>query len=210
MLRFFLAMASAILLSLPAHAAVFNFAGAVDEAESFSFTQDGIVLTVTSGNFIDPANLILPALPGQTVTRNGNGLGVDRFDIPTPFGTFEGDPPEINGATDLLILSFDRTVRFTSLAFGEVDDDDDFDLALDGVFVLEDINIAASNPFLFGPGFTGTTLAIGADTLGGVFGGGDDFRVLEIEISAVPLPASLPLLLGGLAGFGLLSRKRLG
>lgn len=186
-------------------AATFDLTGKPEStSRAFTDTVDGIGLTVTPARFFDPTNSIIGPGGNDVVTRNANGMGIDRGFL---------DPPELNGATELLLLTFDQEVFFDSLTFGEVDGDDDFDLAIDGTFVLEDVNILASNPFLFSlalPGARGTTLGIGADTFGGIFGGGDDFRVAEISVSAVPLPAGILLLLTGVGGLALVGRRRKG
>ncbi|MEO1611752.1 MAG: hypothetical protein AAFU55_05300, partial [Pseudomonadota bacterium] len=120
----------------------------------------------------------------------------------------EGDPPELNGSlegSEMLLFTFDQEVIFNSVSFGEVDGDDDFDLAIDGIFAFEDVTIAPfNNPFFFTSGERGTTIGIGADTfLGAITGGGDDFRVSSISVTAVPLPATGLLLFAGVGALAL-------
>jgi len=40
------------------------------------------------------------------------------------------------------------------------------------------------------------------------FAGNPDYQIAEIQISAVPVPAALPLLLGALGVFGLMGRRK--
>ncbi|MEL7465212.1 MAG: hypothetical protein AAFN79_14170 [Pseudomonadota bacterium] len=198
-----------------ADAATFDLTGALAESATFSFVQDGIGLTVSTGLYNDLTNVIRGPGGDDVVHRNANGLGVDRFDFPgfLFIPPSEGDPPELNGSlegSEMLILTFDQVVVFNTLSFGEVDADDDFDLAIDGAFVAEDVSIQPlNNPFVFAPGTRGTSLGVGADTfLGAITGGGDDFRVAGVSVTAVPIPAGGALLLTGLAALGFAGMRR--
>lgn len=200
MRKMFLAAALAASTGV-AQAATFNFSGSGANAASRVFTLGSLSVTATPGTHGNLSNQIFAPDGNDVVTQNAAGLGVD-------LGV--GNPPEINGGFDLLTLTFSEKVSFTSIRFGEVDSDDDADIYIDGAILLEDVKFGgvAGNPYLFAAGITGTSISIGADTLFGFLGAGDDFRVLGITVAPVPVPAALPLLAAALGGLGLLARRR--
>jgi len=160
----------------------------------------GISISASGGTY---ASDTIISFDSRRVTKSGNGLGVD---CPLGGGALLC-PDEIDGPLDLLTLHFDQKVVFHSALFSEVDSDDDFDLFIDGNLVLSDVNIAAANPFDLMM-LTGTSISFGADagTLNQL--NEDDFRLAAISVSKIPLPATLPLLLGVLGAGVLLGRAR--
>lgn len=197
---------AACLSAASASAATFDFSGASAASAAKIFGPiDGVSVTATAGSYA--FDTILDT-GGQLVTQNANGLGVD---CPALFGGGGSVlcPDEIDGFLDLLTLTFSEEVAFQSLLFSEVDEDDDFDLFIDGALVASEVNIASENPFLFAGGLRGTSLSIGADA--GTFSNlnEDDFRLASVSASVapVPAPAALPLLATAL-GCGALVRRR--
>ncbi|MEM7061284.1 MAG: VPLPA-CTERM sorting domain-containing protein [Pseudomonadota bacterium] len=177
-----------------ANAVSFDLTGS-GNFSSYDLTSGGLTLTVSPASFIDLTNTIIGPDGNDVVTRRSGGTGIDR-------GFLDGGQIDGRLGNDLLVLTFDQKVVFNSVTFGAVDGNDDFDLAIDGIFVLEDINIAASNPFLFAAGTMGTVLGIGADGLN------DDFRVKAIDVTAIPLPAGFLLLLSGMGAIAFVGRRK--
>ena len=79
------------------------------------------------------------------------------------------------------------------------------------LFSTGPITVSSSSPFHFSPGLTsadGFRIQFGSDTFN-VAIDNIEFRVDALPaITAVPVPAALPLLLSGLVGLGLISRRR--
>ena len=187
------ALATSLMFAAPAAmaATTFDLTGSpASEAPSFSYSVDGIGLEVTG--FTD---LVIGGITPTDVTRDGTGLGVTRF--------FDSDP-DLDGQVDeFLVFTFDQTVSLFTILFDDVDSDDDWDLFVDtgsGFTLVADDN--TDNPFTFALGTDGNRVSIGAD------GRNDSFRVREITVAAVPLPAAGWLMLAGLGGIAALRRRK--
>lgn len=197
----------------------FNLTGSMANAPSYTFTDvgSGLVLTLSPLHIDDVSTPTLSAtLPSHldpaAVTQSSSGVGV-----------YQGDPEnaEIDGSgwDDALQMDFSSAVKLLSITMigGSTDEsyyyfeDADGDGNLSGDVV--------GGPFALGTSPLTVSLAslsiLGADFFGETFGVGTicqtcTFRVSEIQVEAVPLPASLPLFAGGLGGLGFMSwwRKR--
>jgi hypothetical protein len=204
-----LAASVAAIAAGSASAATFDFTGgklgANGTTASRTATVDGLGVTVTGGTYVFDTflNAFNLSLSSQNVTKNKNGLGVDcKLDF------LDVCPNNINGPVDLLTLTFDKEVFFDHATFTEVDKNDDFDLFIDGKLVGSDINIAASNPYMFASGLRGFSVSFGADALPLFKQNGDNFRLGAISVVPVPLPAALPMLALALGAIGVASRRR--
>ncbi|MEQ8935857.1 MAG: hypothetical protein RIE56_08705 [Amphiplicatus sp.] len=195
---------------------------------TYSFSSDGVGLTVSAGLFDDVPNaIIVPGADNAAVTQNSFGLGV----------TDNGDA---NGAVDgfsdndALIFTFDRLVKIEGIWFSGFDLDDDVDLFfesggdlvrhstdylislgvdLDGFI---DISVLLGLfPTLDPNLLIGTMFGFGADDDGILGLLQDSFRIKGIKVSdlsmppsEVPIPAAMPLFLAGLAGFRFAMRRK--
>jgi hypothetical protein len=172
-------------------ATTFDLTGAPpSQGTSFIFNQDSIQMTATG--FTDT---VLFGLTQTNVTQDETGLGVTRF--------FDTDA-DLDGQVDeFLVFTFDQTVSLFTILFDDVDPDDDWDLFVDtGSGFAQVANESTDNPFTFTVGTNGNRVAIGAD------GGNDSFRVREITVAAIPLPAAGWLMLAGLGGIAALRRRK--
>lgn len=185
---------AAMLLSAPAAyaASVFNFGGSNATQSSFSYTVDGIGLTVT-GERKD--GCILHCYKPEDVSRAAGGLGVKG-------GIF--DSAALDGQIDeRMTFSFDQDVKMMSIMFSAYDDNDPYNIYVDSGAGLTLITAdAMTNPYTFTPFLVGNTLRIALD------GNSSAFRVSGLTVSAVPLPAGGLLLLAGLGGLGALRRRK--
>ncbi|WP_373085180.1 VPLPA-CTERM sorting domain-containing protein [Sneathiella sp.] len=193
----------------------FNFGGNGGLAASYAFSEDGIGLTATPGEFQSSTiGSETVSTPGAArVGQYAGGLGVSN---PWYF-----DQHEVDGLinNDVVIFSFDQKVSLETVAFTYFDDEvswnwkqgwhsagnDEFsgflDTDNDGLLNLVGINFDA-NPFNAG-GIIGKLFGIGA------WDNNDDFKIKSMTVSAVPLPAALPLYGAGLAVMGFVGwRKR--
>ena len=189
-----------------ASAATFDFTGVNElDSSSKSFSAGGINLTVTAGTFGTASNPSNINFNTRLVDLDPDGLGAD--------GPLDGDQVDGGGGNDVLVFTFDTTVTIDSIVFGNVDSNDDFSFgSVDGASYTRFVNfqdvvspIAASS-FLTLAERTGTAFGIGA------IGPFDNFTIKGLTVTAVPLPAALPLFMGALSLLGFLGwrRKRVG
>ena len=193
----YIVAASALALSAgAAHAAVIDFTGSGTGAGS------GVSLSCDAFGILNYG--------GCSVTYNNSGLGVN--------GSPDTQPGQIDGSpifsSERLTLSFGQDMVWNNITFGRWDSNDDARLtAGDGTtyqytgngnsvdlggYVSNQLTIAAYGNISNDCVFFGCFLLAGDDS----------FTVASIDVSAVPLPASLPLVLGGLGMLGWTSRKR--
>ena len=163
-------------------------------------TQGGITVTATGGIYSGLTDTIINTNI-QTVTKTNTGLGVDCVVVPA----FCDNQIDGDGLVDdLLTLTFSEVVDFTSVFFRLIEENDDFDLWIDGILVSSDVTIQGNNPYSL-TGLTGTSISFGADA------GNDDFRLGSITVDTIPAPVPLPaggiLLVGALGGLAALRRK---
>ncbi|MEX1034494.1 MAG: VPLPA-CTERM sorting domain-containing protein [Sneathiella sp.] len=190
----------------------FNFGGYGGLATSYFFSEDGIGLTATPGQFeSSTTGSETVSTPGAArIGQYDQGLGVSN---PWYFDQHEVDGL---GNNDVVIFDFDQVVKLETIVFSYFDDEvhwfwgsptpnDEFsgflDTDGDGVLNLVGVNFDG-NPFNVG-GIAGEIFGIGA------WGNNDDFKIKSMTVSAVPLPAALPLYGAGLAVLGFVGwRKR--
>ncbi|MEP3333705.1 VPLPA-CTERM sorting domain-containing protein [Sedimentitalea sp.] len=181
--------AGAILMATAgiASASTINLGGSTAQASSFSYSVDGIGVTVTAEHYFF-------GWQDSDVSRTGSGLGAS---------SYGWDNPQLDGIVDeRMTFSFDQDVSLMSIDFASFGLGDAYDIYVDSGAGMSLIDSASSNPYTFSPYLVGDTLSIGVD---GLF---SSFRVSSLEVTAVPLPASGLLLLGGLGGIAALRRRR--
>jgi len=181
---------------------VFDLRGNGSYERSFDFSKDGINLTVISGR--QNGSSVTSSSSDWLYQSNGNGLGM--------YSPGNGKSREIDGknANELIQFYFDQAVELVSITFGKVDSNDDFNFYFDnGANFTErkdDVDIPNSGKYLFSDLWTGQLFGVGSDYYD------DDFTIKKIEvaaITAIPLPAALPLYGTGLALIGFIGwRKR--
>ncbi|MEE2691598.1 MAG: hypothetical protein VX640_08670 [Pseudomonadota bacterium] len=194
---------------------------------TYSFSSDGIGLTVSAGLFADVPNAVIsPGANNAAVTQNAVGLGV------TSTGDSSGNIDGL-GQNDALIFAFDRTVKIEGIWFSGFDLDDDVDfffesggqlvrhstdylisLAVDLDGFIEASVLLGLFPSIDPNLFIGSMFGFGADDDGVLGLLQDSFRIKGLKVSdlsgppaEVPIPAAFPLFLAGLAGFRFAMRR---
>ncbi|MEO0381162.1 MAG: VPLPA-CTERM sorting domain-containing protein [Pseudomonadota bacterium] len=149
------------------------------------YVEDGITLTVTSF--------------GGTIHQNGNGLGVRRGVDRNRLGS--------NGTTnESLTFSFSQPIGLLgSVVFEHRGGTERFD-------ILDATSTILGSFAISGPGGSSLVTLSDLDLLGSEFTfrhtSGSGIRINELTLTAVPLPAALPMLLGAFGGLVLLGRRR--
>lgn len=188
---------------------------------SVQMTVDGIGVAISAytieNNGVGDISGLFPLLDAGTGVyvsgSNSGNLGVisDSSD-----GSLLDGGSTLNDPDEGLLFSFDQVVNLSYINFDYFTDNggDDFNLTVDGNTVMWDVN--ANNSEDFSPfvgniagqfdeynfyGISGQNFLIWAD------GNSDSFRVDNIQVSKVPEPQSLLLIVLGL--FGLYWRSRL-
>ena len=199
-----LAAVTALLLTTATASAatMFNFSGGGGLASSYSFTEDGITVEATPGTFSNGGAVT----PGGWIGQYGGGLGVTNsiFD-----NTHQVDGLGLN---DIVIFKFDQVVTLNSVTFSLVGNDDHFSFFFDNE---PDGDLDLISSFVNIPGTGTTTYTFNSTWTGMLFGIGakgsdDEFKIKGAMVTAIPLPAALPLYGAGIAILGLIGwiRKR--
>ncbi|MEM8794720.1 MAG: hypothetical protein AAGE61_04060, partial [Pseudomonadota bacterium] len=161
--------ALAIAVSGPAEAVTFDFTGdffgSIAPDGDRSFTTDGITVDVTAGTFPasaftggpNPSDISFAA---REVDQDLNGLGADEP------GLFNDAIDGFFG-NDVLVFTFDTTVRIDEITFTEVDGNDDFafgsvdGVSFDRVVNFEDVlSTVIVSSFASDPDATGRSFGI--------------------------------------------------
>ena len=186
----------------------FDFTGATDETPSAFYEMGGLGLTVTAASF-DEAGSLIPA-DDTVVTRDAGGLGVRHsLDSADPEKNRFVDGRSHRDINDLLVFAFDQAVTSVEVAFTARQG---FETSTFALFTAMDGMLAPAfdgQRFDLGSG----ALAFGGDLFGiGAFGDSDQFLVSSITLdtapSAIPLPATGGLLMGGVGLLALRRRRR--
>ena len=188
-------------------------------SEEMYFEDNGVTMTVSawttsfdsSQQQLEDWNKVSGSDVG--VYRDENGLGVissqgDGNDLDGGSSSNFADDPD-----EGLLLTFSHEVNILDLFVGDLDYNDDFNFSLvdltnpdTPVLVASDIDISGPEfetewPFLFSHGFTGSAFMVWVD------GGSDDIELLGVAVQKVPVPATVYLMLAGLAGLAYRRRK---
>lgn len=198
--KFLMIASAAMFTAVGAQAATINVTGRTGGDATVSggiatFDVDGISGTIQAYSTSGIAGYPL-------ITTSRHGLGV----LNGPRDTaYNGSGTAVDGynASDWLTVTFNTAVRFVSATLGTFNpgwyDFDDAAYSVDGGAYVSTDNATYS----FGD-VIATSFSVRA------FGFNDDFtlRSFTVEAAPVPLPATALLLLGGLAGFGVLRRRK--
>jgi hypothetical protein len=208
---FFAVIASAAMSFGAAQAATFVFSGPnanLGKDEVFTSGPDSVLATAI--------NTQEPKAP--TLRRNGAGIGVKT-------GFFDTGQVDNIGDDEAIVFDFGGLVQMGEIVLTQASFFDDI-----RIYGTNDATVAAITSGGL-PAITSISTLLASATgvgLGGTVtidlsgiatayrfliatipgGSGDGFRVKEITVSEVPLPAALPLMAFGLAGLGFVGRRR--
>ncbi len=187
-----------------ANAVTFGFGGTTADSPSKSFNVAGIGLTVTAGTFSTGGNPSNINFNTRAVDQTNGTLGSDGI----------GDIGQVDGnlGNDILVFTFDQIVSIDSIGFSNVDGNDDFAFGtvVGNVFSrlvsFQDVQNTVLTASFLNP----ISLSVGTSFGIGAIGSLDNFRINNMSVTAVPLPAALPLLACGVGilGFAGWRRKR--
>lgn len=202
------------MLATTAQAVTFSFAAlGGPDVSSLEVTSDGITVTITAGVFgninVEPSII---NYSNRLVDPLNQGLGVHG-------GNDSSSRIDGEGGNDVLVFTFSQEVRIDQIMFGHNDGNDDFTFGLVDGTVFDRLVPETGEPQ--GPDAL-DTVALASVLAGGIvpsslaFGIGaiqnnDNFSIVGLSVTAipsVPLPASLPLLLGALGVGAMASRRR--
>ncbi|MEM7058958.1 MAG: VPLPA-CTERM sorting domain-containing protein [Pseudomonadota bacterium] len=190
------ALAVAAITSAPnAWAVTFNFQSDEANVSEAFYTNGSIDLTVTAVKNFGTSN------DAGTISRAMGGLGV------------VGAPTAANlGLNEALVFSFNPAVSLlNAIIFERGDEAEKFRIYDSNNVAITDFTVAAARGMstqlfdLTGFNIVGSSFSIVGLELGNGTRGG---RIAQIDVAAIPLPASFLLLFGGLATLGTVSVLR--
>jgi len=174
-----------------------------DDPTGFTYSKDGVEFTATAFTYTDNTYASRNATQLiQDISPANSGLAAlseaDELQDQTQFDSLEA-----------IEFVFNAAVYLTNIEFNAGDDNDceggplaegpcgEFDLYIDGMYfdTLTAVNLLTTV-------FFGTTFEFRAVTPGA------GFTIAQFEISDVPIPGAIPLLLSGLAGLGFAARRK--
>lgn len=173
--------------------ATFNKGGISGSIEAFSTNpeSDGYPAITTSSSGLGVVNgpRDVAYFPGSSTSPEGDYLSL---------GT------QIDGRNqdDWLVFSFNTAVRLISVTLGSFNPNDPYG---DNAFISVDggpVERISTKVYEFGDVIAQSFRVEAREK-------DDEFVVKKFTVAPIPLPASALLLLGGLAGFGLMRRKRI-
>jgi len=171
-----------------------DFCTGVD-ADGFDYSKDGIDVNATAFTSAGPTQLI------QDITPDNSGLGAlsegGNIDDQTQFDSDEWIEFTFNQEVFLTNIEFNAGNDTDCSTFGSEGPCGDFDLWIDGVFFSSETAVDLLTTVFVGTVFTffPTTEMAG-------------FAIGQFEVTAVPLPGALTLMLSGLAGLAFASRRK--
>jgi hypothetical protein len=193
-----------------AQAVTYDFTG-MSSGQQNTYTYGD--LTVGAGHYHTSGGAVHSNITGDSVddqvTRAYWGHGIDS-DI-SGGGQDSDNQVDGSGDNDVLVFKFGTAVTLVSVRFSYFGSDDEFSYFfdgdgngnLDGDILADSLNPnGAGSNYTFGGTYFGTLFGIGA------VDSNDEFRVRSITVSAVPVPAALPLFGAALLGMGFLARRR--
>jgi len=192
------ALAATALLGASAHAATYNFQnGGIIGSNVGNPSASFLDTTATDSVFVTAINTETP--PAPKLNQSVFGLGVN-------LGFLEGGQVDNIGDDEALVFDFGKTVSFDSITLNLAAHDDQY-----AIYGSNDASVAACaagglscltsvSTFIVsgsGAGVLSDTVALLSGSfrylIATVFGGsGDGYRVAEVSVSNVPLPAALP------------------
>ena len=216
---------AALLSSEIASAAMFDYNSATlgvapgSTNNSVAMTVDGINVNITAYTIENNGS---GTITGQTLLSGGAGVyvsGTSSNNLGVRSSSTDGtklDGGSTGSTTDLdegLLFTFDQIVSLDFINFDSFTSGDDFNLTVDGVSILVDYNadspatpLVTNDPVQFDyyyfNNITGTEFLIWAD------GNSDSFRIDQMTVSAVPVPAAVWLFASGLLGLAGFARKK--
>jgi len=157
--------------------------------------SDSAIIDVDGNAFqyFSYASMILPS--NDQFIGNGNPFAFTLFDAA---GNYLGDQTIGVFGTDAYDAGTEQNIT----------DGAPFVPSLAGSTRVDEGGVVTTSPGI--DNFAGLTVANGStiDLNAIQFAGNPDYQIAQIQISAVPVPAALPLLLGALGVFGLMGRRK--
>ncbi|MEO1656833.1 MAG: hypothetical protein AAFR65_03860 [Pseudomonadota bacterium] len=208
------AVAAALMITVPAHAAVFTFdvtvvnvtnlSSSESQAEMADYNAAFLDASAQSDTFVYQGELDFRTSDGTDATTIGDWLATGGGTVTGLDGTvadLQLSKPNINNGTATTTFFFFELQGTAAAGDVAVTHDDGFAIFEDDAF-LGGVLGPVSETFTLVQNYNG-----GEFDLLYVATNGDP-SILEVDLSPVPVPAALPLFVGGMSLFGIASRRR--